>query len=168
MRRAALLLAAGVLPGCGGQAPPVPQAPARVPAAVVVEPIHFPRYRSPADGGPEEFMQAGIGGVFTLRGRCLGLTEPDGSRFKTVIWTQRASLGRDERGLFVMEGGERFRPGEQVSGGGGGLSGDPIWPLETPYPAECGAEMVQFYGLSRPGRAILQPVPPPPPPPGRP
>lgn len=107
-----------------------------------------------------------MGGVLTLRGRCLGLANPDGSGFSTVIWLPRARLGFDERGVYVTEGEGRFRPGEFVIGGGGSIP-QATWALTRPFPEECRTSALnQFYGLGYPDPDAQPPLTPAPPPPG--
>jgi hypothetical protein len=112
-------------------------------------------------------MEAGIAGILKLDGPCLGL-DMGQSGFRTIIWHSGARLGSDRQGLYVTEGGERFRLGEELAGGGGTMPddfGDAV--LQSPYPEECGRNMaLEFGGIRRldPAREGPPPVAPPPPP----
>lgn len=113
-------------------------------------------------------MEAGIGGVLELRGRCLGLDMGEAG-FRTIVWHSDARLGSDGEGLFVEANGGRFRLGERLSGGGGTMPDDfQDARLRTPYPEECGRDRaVEFGGVQRMEENPPIRVQPPPPPPAQ-
>lgn len=160
----ATLLALIVLAGCESESVEK-QAPPPISARSGVADIHFPQYRPPAEGGPEAFMEAGMGGVLALRGGCLGFIGHDG-RLQTIVWTPDARLGSDARGPFVAIGGSRFRPGDRLKGGGGTMPSDfSDRPLTRPFPVECDrSRAIQFHSIEH-GDWASNPLPPPPPPP---
>ena len=173
MKRAGLLLTFAVLTGCGAEletpqpsGPDVRQAATGSPNSTIAS-VHFPKYLPPNRGGPEAFMEAGMGGDLAVRGRCLGLAGSGASGFQTVIWPAGAELGQDGVGLFVASAGDRFRLGERLSGGGGTLPSDfSDTVLARPFPAECDlGEAIQFHSFKRatemPNLPLVSPPPPP-------
>ena len=133
--------------------------------------VHLPQYRPPGAGGPEAFMEAGMGGILRLEGRCLGFAGASPGSLMTIVWPSEARLGSDERGPFVAIGEERWRPGDDLKGGGGSLPtdfNDAV--LTRPFPAECDrSSAVQFHSIERAGTAPSpQPAVNPPPPPAAP
>lgn len=164
-RKAPVWLALAALAACGPSADEGAQDPAAAGVSAAAPEVHFPRYRPPGAGGPEAFMEAGIGGTLALRGPCLGFASE--SEFQTVVWPAEARLGSDAEGLFVAAGGERFRLGEFLIGGGGSMSADNIdRRLETPFPADCDrAGAVELHSFRRSEEGFGEPEPAPPPPP---
>jgi hypothetical protein len=130
-------------------------------------PLHFAQYRPFSQGGPEVFMEAILGGELQVRGRCLGLYLAESDAFYTIVWTAAARLGTDGEGVFVTEGAQRFRPGDEVIGGGGTMPQDfSDHQLVAPFPKDCrGKGAVQLYGLKPPEKGAVEPQPAPPPPP---
>jgi hypothetical protein len=129
--------------------------------------MHFPQFRLASDGGPEAYMEAGMGGVLQARGRCLGFASHDGANFATIIWPPDASLGADAGGVFVAYDQQRFRIGEALRGGGGSLPADfSGWAMTRPFPDECDRRhAIQFHSFGREDRAASPPPPQPAPPP---
>ena len=129
--------------------------------------VHFPKYLPPGRGGPDAYMEAGMGGVLTLEGRCLGFAARGGRGVQTIVWPPEASLGSDASGLFVAVGRERFRLGEDLRGGGGTMPTDfTDAPLARPFPTECDrTQAVQFHSIRRASEVPSQPLVSPPPPP---
>jgi hypothetical protein len=167
VRRLAALLALAAS-GCGSEPA---QAPPRDPAAVEAAPaVHLPQYKPPGQGGPEAFMEAGMGGTLRLAGRCLGFADEKPGALMTIVWPSDARLGSDERGPFVQVGKERVRPGERLRGGGGTMLSDfSDARLTRPFPEECDrSSAVEFHSIERepwPEPAAVNPPPPTPPPP---
>jgi hypothetical protein len=87
--------------------------------------------------------------------------------FYTIVWSADARMGSDGRGVYVTEGDERFRPGDQVVGGGGTMPQDfNDSQLAAPFPDDCRAGgAIQLYALRPPEQNPVPPQPPPPPPP---
>ena len=140
--------------------------PEPLPREAKSESLHFPQYLPSSRGGPEAFMEAMLGGELQVRGRCLGLYLAESGDFRTIVWSAKARIGTDERGIYVSEGGARFRPGDQVMGGGGTMPDDfSDNQLAAPFPDECrGKGAVQLYGLRLRERNPDPPQSPPPPP----
>ena len=168
IRRGAGWIGLALIAGCDRPAHEQVADPAMTSAAPAAADIHLPRYRPPGEGGPEAFMEAGMGGTLALNGSCLGFAGGADAAFSTLVWPAGARLGRDARGLFVEVDGGRFRIGEFLTGGGGSMPADfTDARLERPFPVSCDrSRAVEFHSIAhRPGGfPVPEPAPPPPPP----
>lgn len=155
LRLTALAACMATLVACSAPAAaPVPALPA------------FPAYKPSPPESERIYMMAAIRGRLVQRGRCLGIAPFQGGRFTTIIWPETAVLGRDPRGLYVIDrpSGAVLRPGDRFIGGGGELppaSADNIDDeLSQPVPDECrdrlfslSPEFQPEHAASRPNRA---------------
>ncbi|MCM8557175.1 hypothetical protein [Sphingomicrobium sediminis] len=168
MRRLALLAAALVLAGCGGDEPcgdGAPQCLPDEPEAPVDDLPHLILYKSAEDGGPEAFMEALIGGKLDLSGPCVAI-RTGGSEGRSVIVTTEGVVKRNDYGPYLEVGPHSFRDGDDIMSGGGFMGDYPQDEsfLQEPIPEACkGDPKVQLsmiYPMPPEEAPVFNPPPP--------
>ncbi|MCJ7422012.1 hypothetical protein [Sphingomicrobium astaxanthinifaciens] len=167
--RLALVLALAALAGCGDRGDRDPAAGAIVsqPPAPADRLPHLILYKRAAEGGPDVFMEARIGGTLVLGGPCVGLyASRDGPH---AIVTTAGTLGQDGEGIFLDVGPHRFRDGDRIVSGGGFIGEAPARAdlLAAPIPEACEGmplvELSMIYPAPPEGPRQVPDAPPPPP-----